>query len=74
MRTLVKELSGRATIIISTHILQEVEAVCERVIIMVQGRIGVDAQLSELQQSNRLLQDVCGVSGIRREFTFGAKQ
>jgi len=55
MRSLVKELSERATIIISTHILQEVAAVCERVIIMVQGRIGVDAQLSELQQSNRLV-------------------
>jgi len=55
MRTLVKELSARATIIVSTHILQEVEAVCERVIIMVQGRIGVDAKLSDLQQSNRLL-------------------
>ena len=39
MRSLVSDLSQNATIIISTHILQEVEAVCERVIIMVQGRI-----------------------------------
>lgn len=55
MRSLVSDLSRNATIIVSTHILQEVEAVCERVIIMVQGRIAVDARLSELQQSHRLV-------------------
>ena len=55
MRSLVSDLSHNATIIVSTHILQEVEAVCERVIIMVQGRIAVDARLSELQESNRLV-------------------
>ena len=55
MRSLVSDLSQNATIIISTHILQEVEAVCERVIIMVQGRIAVDARLSELQRSHRLV-------------------
>lgn len=55
MRSLIKGLSAHATVIVSTHILQEVEAVCERVIIMVQGRIGMDAKLSALQQSSRLL-------------------
>lgn len=55
MRSLVGDLSRNATIIISTHILQEVEAICERVIIMVQGQIAVDALLSELQRSNRLV-------------------
>ena len=55
MRSLVRGLSENATIIVSTHILQEVEAVCERVIIMVQGRIAVDARMSELQQSHRLV-------------------
>ena len=55
MRSLVRDLSENATIIVSTHILQEVEAVCERVIIMVQGRIAVDSRLSELQQSHRLV-------------------
>ena len=54
MRSLVRDLSQSATIIVSTHILQEVEAVCERVIIMARGRIAVDARLSELRQSNRL--------------------
>ncbi len=55
MRSLVRDLSENATIIVSTHVLQEVEAICERVIIMVQGRIAVDARLSELQQSHRLV-------------------
>ena len=55
MRSLVRDLSENATIIVSTHVLQEVEAVCERVIIMVQGRIAVDARLSELQESQRLV-------------------
>ncbi len=55
MRSLVGDLSRNATIIVSTHVLQEVEAVCERVIIMVQGRIAMDARLSELRQSNRLV-------------------
>jgi ABC-2 type transport system ATP-binding protein len=63
MRSLVKELSAHATIILSTHILQEVEAVCERVIIMVQGHIGVDAKMSELQQSNRLLMGIRQTGG-----------
>ncbi len=55
MRSIIKALSKKATVILSTHILQEIEAVCDRVIIMVQGRIGVDANLNELQQSNRLV-------------------
>lgn len=63
MRSLVSDLSRNATIIVSTHILQEVEAVCERVIIMVQGRIAVDARLSELQQSRRLVVGLGNPSG-----------
>ena len=67
MRSLVSDLSRNATIIISTHILQEVAAVCERVIIMVQGRIAVDARLSELQQSHRLVVGLGNPSGDAAE-------
>jgi ABC-2 type transport system ATP-binding protein len=42
-------------VIVSTHILQEVQAVCERVLIMRSGRLVVDTRLSELQQAARLL-------------------
>lgn len=55
MRELIRELAKSATVIVSTHILQEVQAVCERVLILRAGRKVVDARLSELQQDARLL-------------------
>jgi ABC-2 type transport system ATP-binding protein len=45
---LIKELGKRHTILLSTHILPEVEAVCERVIIINAGRLGLDQNLAEL--------------------------
>jgi ABC-2 type transport system ATP-binding protein len=45
---LIKELGRQHTIVLSTHILSEVEAVCERVIIINAGRIGLDKKLGEL--------------------------
>lgn len=55
MRALIRELSRTATVIVSTHILQEVQAVCERVLILRAGRMAVDARLDELQRDARLL-------------------
>ncbi len=55
MRSLIKELSQTATVIISTHILQEVQAVCERVLIMRAGRLAMDAALDDLQSAHHLL-------------------
>jgi len=52
---LIKELAREATIIISTHILQEVQAVCDRVIIIQHGRKALDASLAELSAGQRLL-------------------
>jgi ABC-2 type transport system ATP-binding protein len=43
MRSLIRELAGHATVIISTHILQEVEAICGRVLIMRAGRLALDS-------------------------------
>ena len=54
-RALVKELSKRSTVILSTHILQEVEAICDRVIIILQGKVALDATLTDLQNSRQLL-------------------
>lgn len=45
---LIKELGEKHTILLSTHILGEVEATCQRVIIINSGRIGLDRKLSEL--------------------------
>ena len=44
----IRELAGNHTILLSTHILSEVEAVCERVIIISRGRIGLDKRLDRL--------------------------
>src|ERR1700730_4291019 len=45
---LIKELGKAHTILLSTHILSEVEAVCRRVIIIHSGRIGLDKKLADL--------------------------
>jgi len=55
MRGLIKTLGRHATLLISTHILQEVEAVCDRVLILRHGRLALDAQLSELRGHGMLL-------------------
>ncbi|MEJ2346241.1 MAG: ABC transporter ATP-binding protein [Gammaproteobacteria bacterium] len=55
MRTLLRELSEQATVIVSTHILQEVQAVCDRVLILRNGHMALDAKLGELEASRRLL-------------------
>ncbi len=49
MRQLIQELAASATVIISTHILQEVQAVCNRVLIIRNGIKALDARLDELQ-------------------------
>jgi len=49
IRKLIKELGREKTVILSTHILQEVQAVCGRVIIINNGRIVADSPKEELQ-------------------------
>ena len=55
MRELIRTLSEHATLIISTHILQEVQAICDRVIIIRNGQKALDATMDELQAGKRLL-------------------
>jgi ABC-2 type transport system ATP-binding protein len=55
MRGLIRELARESTLLISTHILQEVQAVCDRVIIVQHGRKVLDARLAELSAGQRLL-------------------
>src|SRR3954452_25514339 len=49
VRALIRELGDRHTILLSTHIMQEVEAVCGRVILIVQGRIAIDDPLEVIR-------------------------
>lgn len=50
IRELIQQLRGSHTIILSTHILPEVEATCERIIILHQGRIVAQDSLASLAQ------------------------
>ena len=50
IRALIKELGKDKTVFFSTHIMQEVEAVCDRVIIIKKGKIVIDKLLAELQK------------------------
>ena len=53
MRDLIRRLAENATVILSTHIMQEVDAVCDRVMILRAGKLALDEQLTALQRSDR---------------------
>ncbi len=55
IRHLIKRLAEHSTILFSTHILPEVEALCDRVIILMNGEIKVDARLSELADTHNAI-------------------
>jgi ABC-2 type transport system ATP-binding protein len=66
VRDLVRQLAQRHTILLSTHILSEVEAVCGRVIIIARGRIALDDQLSNLRRQSAITLEARGpVDNIR---------
>ena len=52
IREVIRNLGQQKTILFSTHILQEVEALCERVIIINKGELVADAALSDLKNTN----------------------
>ncbi len=54
MRQLIRKLAETATVILSTHILSEVEAVCDRVLMVRSGELVLDARLDEIRQSGGL--------------------
>jgi len=51
VRQLIKELSAQHTVLLSTHILPEVESVCERFIIIDNGKIAEDMSIDQLARS-----------------------
>lgn len=80
IRALIKSLAQESTILFSSHILSEVEAICDRVVIIINGEVRADQRLSELSASNdatlvlqedsddveRALGGLIGVQRIRR--------
>ncbi len=55
MRELIRTIAQEATVILSTHIMQEVDALCDRVLMMRAGRLVLDEKLSELRRARSLL-------------------
>ena len=55
VRKLIKRLAKQATILLSTHILSEVEASCDRAIIIMFGKVRADARLADLAGSSTAL-------------------
>lgn len=50
IRELIRRIGKEKTVILSTHIMQEVEAICDRVLIISKGQIVADDQAKKLQQ------------------------
>ncbi len=53
IRQLIKDLGKNKTVLFSSHILQEVESVCDRIIIINKGKIVADDTLANLQTANK---------------------
>jgi ABC-2 type transport system ATP-binding protein len=51
VRHLIRKLAKHSTVVLSTHILSEVEATCDRAVIIMAGEVKADAHLSELAAS-----------------------
>jgi len=68
IRELIKELGKNKTVLFSTHIMQEVEAVCDRVIIINKGEMIIDKNLSELKENNEQVIKVAFDYKIEEQF------
>jgi ABC-2 type transport system ATP-binding protein len=58
IRNLIKEIGKTKTVLLSTHIMQEVEAMCDRVIIINKGVIVADKNLKELLENQEQIIEV----------------
>lgn len=83
IRELIKEIGKDKTVLLSTHIMQEVESMCNRVIIINKGKIVADDKIDKLQQQSTnevtitieyknevkesLLKNIKGVSQVKQK-------
>jgi len=70
IRSLIKSLGGKRTVVLSTHILPEVTQVCDKVVIISEGRVVVEDLLTNLTRE-RSLEDVF-IDSITRDVGHGA--
>ena len=68
VRNLIRAMAPEKAIVISTHILEEVSAVCTRAVIIARGRVVADATPAELAASGRSMDEVF------RDLTLGAER
>jgi ABC-2 type transport system ATP-binding protein len=89
IREVIRQQGKKKTVLFSSHILQEVEAICDRVIIINKGELVADDKLSNLQKINKeihvvviqfkreidksLLEKLKGVTRIEPSYPFGFK-
>src|SRR4051812_21352422 len=65
IRDLIVGLAKTTTVLLSTHILSEVEATCERVLVIMQGQLRADAKLADLRQANAAVVAIeAGATGV----------
>ena len=57
IRNLIKKIGKEKTVLLSTHVMQEVEKICNRVIIIKKGRIVDDKSISDLIHNNINLEE-----------------
>ncbi len=55
IRELIKKIGKEKTVMLSTHIMQEVEAICDRVVIINRGEIVADGKPNELDLDNKVV-------------------
>jgi ABC-2 type transport system ATP-binding protein len=83
IRNLIKEIGNNKTVLFSTHIMQEVEAMCNRVVIINKGKIVADDKIENLQKNihsdiiitiefktevkESLLKQLAGVSEVKQK-------
>lgn len=78
IRNLIRELGKEKTVILSTHIMQEAEAVCDRAIIISKGKIVADNTLKNLEEessqsivtvefdSEVKIEEIQNISGVKK--------
>jgi ABC-2 type transport system ATP-binding protein len=77
IRKLIRELQGKHTVILSTHILPEVTETCSRVIIISKGQIRVDGDIAQVTKEKsleeRFLEAIAGEEEFNKADTGGQR-
>lgn len=67
IRHLIKNVSRQKTVVFSTHIMQEVQALCDRVVIINRGNLVIDSSLKDLKQGEKAVRGAHQI--VEVEFT-----